>query len=549
MQEMAAQNFFDIPFAERNIADLVRRAASRFGSATFLRSGDTVISFGAFDKRVDAVARGLASLGVSKGVRVGLLMRNSFAFLELVFACAKLGAVYVPLNIDYKGDILCHQLNQSRTHVIVVDAEFSVHVQDVSEKCPVLRFGVVHSGDGLALPVSRSLRWLNYENMTAEAGPVNNVEVHPSDIFAINFTSGTTGPSKGVQATHCHVITFALDWIATCGFRPDDRLYTPLPMFHAIATWLGVLPSLIMGTEMAFAERFSASRFWDDVRRYGSTVVHGIFSIVPILLKQPARADDREVPARLFYIAQRNAEFEERFGLRIIELYGATETGIVTCVPSGEQAPPGSCGRPNEATYDVQIVDDDDLPVEAGVTGEIVVRPRLPFSMFAGYDGDPEATLAAWRNLWFHTGDNARRDEAGYFYFVDRKKDGIRRRGENIASFEVEVVLNRHPAVRESAVIARPSPLGEDDIHAVIVLQPDVILTAQDLWSFCETEMPRFWVPRYIEFRDSLPKTANQKVLKYLLRDEAESRFSFDREQGEQATGPRAGVPMPTEGR
>jgi crotonobetaine/carnitine-CoA ligase len=251
--------------------------------------------------------------------------------------------------------------------------------------------------------------------------------------------------------------------------------------------------------------------------------------MVPILLKQAPRPDDGEQPARRFYFAKVDEAFERRFNCRIVEVYGATETGVVTMTPPGQPRRIGSCGKPNTETFEVSIVNERDEPVAPGEVGEILVRPKRPYAMLTAYYNNPEATAEAFRNLWFHTGDNARADAEGYFYFVDRKKDAIRRRGENISSAEVEAVLNRHPAVLESAVVAVPSELGEDEVKAIVVLKQFAALSAQQLWEFAEEQMPRFWVPRYIAFRQEMPKTPSQKVQKYLLRQEGGLDQVFDR--------------------
>jgi crotonobetaine/carnitine-CoA ligase len=291
-----------------------------------------------------------------------------------------------------------------------------------------------------------------------------------------------------------------------------------MPLFHAVASWLGVVPALLMGGRIAIVPRFSASAFWDDCRRYQADVAHGIFSMVPILMKQPPRPHDADQPARRFYFARVDEAFEQRFNCRIVEVYGATETGVVTMTPPGNPRKIGSCGKPNDATFEVVIADENDAPVQPGDVGEILVRPRRPFAMLTAYYNAPDATAAAFRNLWFHTGDNARADADGYLWFVDRKKDAIRRRGENISSSEVEAVLNRHPGVLECAVVAAPSELDEDEVKAVVVLRPGTSTTPDDIWAFCDAEMPRFWVPRFIELRAEMPKTPSQKIQKYLLR-------------------------------
>ena len=519
-----------LPLHERTLTGVWTRAVAAVPDKVFVRWADNSLSYAAFDALSNRVANGLASLGVGKGDKVALMLGNSVEFLAGWFGTVKLGAVYVPINTDYKGDILRHQLDRADVTHILIEADYLARLTAVTGALPQLRAAIVVRGPSqVETPASFAI--YGYEDLLAASDRSRNVEVHYTDPLAISFTSGTTGPSKGVLASHCHVMSFALDWIEACGFREDDRLYSCLPMFHAIATWLGVIPTVIRQTTTAFADRFSASRFWDDVRTFDATVVHGIFAMVPILLKQPPRTDDATVPARLFYIGQRNAEFEQRFGCRIVEVYGATETGIVTYTPLDVLGPPGSCGRPNARTYDLALLDDDDNVLPAGTAGEICVRPRQPHSMFQGYYGMADETVAAWRNLWFHTGDNARADADGWLYFVDRKKDAIRRRGENISSYELEAVVNGDPRVLECAAVAHPAELGEDDVRMVIVAQPGAGLSAADIWTLCEDRMPRFWIPRYVEFRDALPKTPNGKVQKYLLRAGAEGGVIHDRER------------------
>jgi carnitine-CoA ligase len=510
----------------RNLADhdfvlgrLLHAAADRYGDRTFLQFGTLTRSFGDVDRLTNSVANGLATLGVRQGSKVAIMAPNEPAFVDAWLGAIKLGAVYVPINTDYTGDILRYQLGKADITVMVIDPAFLEQLDAVLDDLPKLRHVVLTAptpGGPLSLRGDVQVSTLADVMLAPDRAPA--VDIAPSDPMAISFTSGTTGPSKGVLASHSHVITFAMDWIQATGFGEGQAIYTCMPLFHAIASWLGVVPAGLVGGRIAIVPRFSASRFWDDVRRYRADVAHGIFSMVPILLKQPPRPDDGDQPARVFYFAQQNDAFEERFNCRIVEVYGATETGIVTAAPSGEARRKGSCGKPNLDTFDVMLANDRDEPVTVGDVGEILVRPRRPFVMLSEYYNMPEATVAAFRNLWFHTGDNARSDPDGYLYFVDRKKDSIRRRGENVSSSEVETVLNRHPAVLESAAIAVPSDLGEDEVKAVVVLREGGRASPDELWAFCEEHMPRFWVPRYLEFRSSMPKTPSQKIQKYLLR-------------------------------
>jgi carnitine-CoA ligase len=524
----AAGDLSTLPLEQRTLQAVWRRAVEAWPERTFVQTAAAEVSYAAFDARVGQVAAGLSGLGLAQGAKLALMLRNSLEFIESWFAAAQLGALYVPINTDYKGDILAYQLGKADVTHIVIDVDLAERLAAVAAELPKL-VCVVLTGDGPAPVFAANIQVARFPQLRASGRRIARAETLHTDPHAISFTSGTTGPSKGVLATNCHVITFALDWIEACGFRQADRLYSCLPMFHAIATWLGVLPVILTGATYCFVDRFSASRFWDDVRRFNASVVHGIFSMVPILLKQPPRSDDKDVPARLFYIGQRNPEFEARFNCRIVEVYGATETGIVTYSPLGEAGPLATCGRENSRTYEVALVDDHDQPVPVGEVGEIVVRPRQPYSMIQEYYNMPAETLAAFRNLWFHTGDKARQDANGYFQFVDRKKDAMRRRGENISSWELEKVVGGDPRVLECAAVAHPSDLGEDEVKMVIVPQPGAQLSAADVWDLCEDRMPRFWVPRYLEFRDALPKTPNGKVQKYLLRQGVDQGDVFDR--------------------
>lgn len=523
----------NIPIHDRTVKHLFNQTVRKKADKVFIRGPDGELTYHEFNAATNALANNLSQLGLKKGCKLGIMAHNSFAFVHSWIAAAKLGAIYVPINNDYKGDILQYQMNKAEITHLVVDNSLSGRVYALSNELPRLKYVVIHqdkNSEFESFSLNQFFEVYQFEHLLQgdSAEPITDISY--TDPLAISFTSGTTGPSKGVLATNCHVVTFALDWIVACQFTSHDQLYSPLPMFHAIATWLGVLPTFIMGTEIAFAERLSVSSFWDDVRRYNSSVVHGIFAMVPMLLKQPKTHNDKSVPARLFYIGQRNEEFEARFNCRIVEVYGATETGIVTYTPLNEEPAPGSCGRANGSTYDVAIVDDQDQILPAGSIGEIVVRPLQPYSMIQEYYNMPVETVSAFRNLWFHTGDNGRLDDDGFFYFLDRKKDAIRRRGENISSFEIESVLNSDVRIAECAAIAEPSELSEDEVKVVIVLANNATLGPDEIWKLCEERMPKFWVPRFLEFRNCLPKTPNQKVQKYLLRQGVDQGSVFDRE-------------------
>jgi crotonobetaine/carnitine-CoA ligase len=525
------------PVGERVLGTVLAERARELGDKTFLRFDDRALSYVEVDETADRVAGGFAERGVGKGDKVCIMLPNCPEFLFCTFGLSRLGAVEVPINTAYKGQFLRYVVEDSEAEVLVIHEQWLDQLEAVAADLPKLRRVIVHApsggrtGDGEVGHASVE----PFEGLLGGEARAPDVEVRHSDTLAIIYTSGTTGRSKGVMVSNCHALTFAYDWIKACAYGAQDVLYTPLPLFHSIAHTLGVFPVLLTGSEIAIVERFSASRFWEDVRRFDATVAHGIFGMVPILLNQEPTDRDKDHRLKTFYIgpSATSDAFEERFGAKVVEVYGATETGIVTVAPYGKNIA-GSCGMENSDTFEVRVLDDDDNEVGIGEVGEIAVRPRVPFGIMSGYYNMPEATAASYRNLWFHTGDYGRKDENGYFFFVDRKKDAIRRRGENISSFEVERAVNSHPSVLESAAIAVPSELNEDEVKVCVVLKSGRKLGAKELVEYLNEELPYFMVPRYVEFVDTLPKTPNEKVEKYKLRQKGNGGITantWDREE------------------
>jgi crotonobetaine/carnitine-CoA ligase len=313
----------------------------------------------------------------------------------------------------------------------------------------------------------------------------------------------------------------------------DDIFFTFLPLYHFNAQALTTITALIAEAEMVLSDKFSASRFWNEIRQYKATQFNYLGAVIPILAKQPERPDDIDNPVRIAFGAGCPQavmnEVEKRFGLKCLEGFGMTEIGIPIHVRVDDRRP-GSCGKVLDL-YEIRLVDDEDKEVPVGEPGEILFRPREPFTMMLEYYNMPEKTLEAFRNLWFHTGDLARKDADGYFYFVDRKKDALRRRGENISSFEVERAVNAHPNVLESAAVAVASEVGEDEVKICVVLKPGATLTPEELISHCNDRMPYFAVPRFVEFMESLPKTPTERVQKYLLKQAGITPKTWDREK------------------
>ncbi|MCI4338564.1 MAG: AMP-binding protein, partial [Thermoplasmata archaeon] len=343
----------------------------------------------------------------------------------------------------------------------------------------------------------------------------------PWDAASILYTSGTTGPPKGAVIPFEKYLRTSREVGERSRLGPDSVLFTALPLFHCNAQEMTTLVALQYGLRAAYDERFSASRFWENAARCNATHVSLLISMINVLYKQPERPSDRTHRVRTALTAGTTKElwrpFESRFGLEVVELYGMTECGCTTLMNPVGGVRLGSVGTPL-GFVEAQVVDDNDRVVADGVRGELIVRPRAPFTMFLEYFGKPELTVEAWRNLWFHTGDFVTRDSDGYYYFVDRKKDVIRRRGENLAPYDVEQALQQHPAVFECVVVGVASPLGEEDVKAFVVLRPGAAPTAEELFQFCAERLPFFMVPRYLEFLEEIPKTANQKAQRFRLR-------------------------------
>ncbi|MFD0663948.1 AMP-binding protein [Thermocatellispora tengchongensis] len=360
-------------------------------------------------------------------------------------------------------------------------------------------------------------------------------EVGPRDLAAVLFTSGTTGPSKGVAMPHAQMYFFADLCVSLTRLTPADAWMAVTPLFHGNAQFMAAYPALVAGARFVLRSRFSASRWIDQIRESRVTVTNFIGVMMDFIWKQQPRPDDADNPLRCVFAAPTAATILEpmkrRFGIEaFVEVFGLTETTSPIMTPYGEDRPAGACGLQADEWFDVALVDpetDEEVPV--GAVGELVVRPKVPFICSNGYYNMPERTVEAWRNLWFHTGDALRRDEDGWFYFVDRIKDALRRRGENISSYEVETAILAHPAVVECCVIAVPadSEAGEDEVMAYLVTREEV--TPEEIWRWCDTRIPKFAVPRFLRFTAELPKTPSQRVQRAKLREYGVTPDTFDR--------------------
>jgi crotonobetaine/carnitine-CoA ligase len=516
------------------IGKLIEEKARRHQERTFLYFHDEEISFGLLDRRSNQFGHGLRALGVQKDDKVAVMMQNHPNNLYTWLGVVKLGAVEVPINTAYKGDLLQHVINNSQSKVLVIDSNLLERLLLIQDQLTGLEQIVCHGtidesiAAALPVPISSLDEW--FENSSE---PIE-VDIRPGDPAGIVYTSGTTGLSKGVVGSHNYFLHTARLLTRLRDARSDDVIYTFLPLFHVNAKLMAVTAALVADARVVLRERFSASAFWDDVRTYGVTQFNYLGAVMTILAKQEPKPDDADNPVRLALgpgcPPDVMRHLEERYGFTCLEGFGMSEIGIVIHQDINNRKI-GTCGKVLEDLFEVKLVDDDDGEVAVGEIGEIVVRPQKPYIMMSEYYHMPEKTLEAYRNLWFHTGDYARQDEQGFFYFVDRKKDAIRRRGENISSFEVEKVLNSHPQILEAAVFAVPSELGEDEIKANVVLKSNETLPPEALIEFCNERMAYFAIPRYLEFVAELPKTPTNRVEKYRLRQIGLTDHTWDREK------------------
>ena len=504
----------------------------------FSNSGEDVVQLTAreMDLASNRLAHSLAELGVTHGDRVATLLENRAEQVVSFFGALKLGAVQVPINTAYKGEFLRHQLADSGAKVFIVQGDFASRAVEVvgDGATPALTHCITVDPPDAVIDARPTIPWQDALAAGSD-DPVAGVTVEPGDLACFIYTAGTTGPSKGCMLPHNYIVALADQIARAWQRRADDVVLTPLPLFHFNAISVCVVGSLLTGGHAAIERRFSVSNFWPEIKRTGATMVSMLGSPAILIANAEDHPDQLGHKLRLCAAApmppDTDKAWQERFGCKTFSGgYGLTEASLISMLDAGERNKPGAAGKPNRHEFEVRLVDDRDVEVAAGEVGEIVCRPTGPNFMFAGYWNRPDATVEATRNLWFHTGDLGRIDEDGYLYFVDRKKDALRRRGENISSFEMEKVMYGHAAIKDVAVHAVASPLGEDDVKVTAVLQDDARVDEEELCRWVAERVPFFAIPRYIEFRSDLPRNPVGRVLKYQLRDEGVTEHTWDRE-------------------
>jgi carnitine-CoA ligase len=499
------------------LSALLDDRAERLGDKLAVASPDGDVSYGALRDRAARTAAGLADLGIRPGDCVATMLDPCLDHVVAWFAIAWAGGVEVPVNTDLRGAFLEHVLAESGASVLVIAARWVERLRGLA--LPALKHVVV-VGESLDAVDEGPGTPLHALAALGLADPAPRAPRTEDDLAYVLYTSGTTGLSKGAMHSGRSALWTAKVWVDMMDLGPEDVGYSMLPLFHVTARTATITANFMGGGSVALRDRFSLSRFWSDIADTGATNFMYMGAIIHLLAAQAPGPQDSAHRARKAGGAAAPphlvAAFRERFGIELFEVFGMTEIGTVTGPPPGGTRP-GTVGRPFDHV-EIRVHDEADRPVPAGTSGEIVVRPRVPGAIFSGYWRNPQATVDSWRNLWFHTGDRGRLTEEGDLVFLDRLKDSLRRRGENISSFEVERGVQAHPGVLECAAYAVPSDLTEDEVMIAVVPRPGVVVDPRELFDFCVETLPRFAVPRFIRTMDELPKTPTGRVQKHVLR-------------------------------
>jgi crotonobetaine/carnitine-CoA ligase len=523
---------------QTTVNETLHRALLNHGGAPLLDVGGDVLTVADIVEQSSRFASGLAELGVGPGVTVACLLDNSLEAVIAWMAISRIGAIWVPLNTALKGPTLLHQLTDSLAIVVVAEPDYADRIFSLVPQLPLVR-ALIHKGKRSPQADHVGIGVLSFDQLRASAEACPEAPTRPDSIATLVYTSGTTGLPKACIVSHNYLVNQATQQVENCARTPEEVIWSPLPLFHINAMTAGVLGSLQIGGLAAFAPRFSVSGFWPEVERTGAKVVSLLGSMMTMIAKAP----DTDVSQRCHgqvrlvrgapFSAELRETWERRFGVQRAGscAYGTTEASVMASTPYEEPGTPGTAGRENRY-FELRIMDDDGHVAPPGLIGEIVCRPRFPNIMFQGYWRQPEATLDVMRHLWLHTGDYGRIDDDGWLSFVDRKKDYIRRRGENISSVEVESILMSHPDVSLAAVVGVPDEFseGEEEVMAFVVGTRSTGVPEAELTQWAAERLPYFAVPRYLENRRSLPINDLGKVQKFILREEGRTDASWDRE-------------------
>jgi crotonobetaine/carnitine-CoA ligase len=512
------------------VIGLLHDQAASTPDVPFLWTDGVWLTYAETVERSDRLAAGLASVGVQFRDRVAVVLQNEQAAVLAVYACARLGAIQVPLNTFLRGEFLRHQLADCQASVAITDAPGLDQIRQMRSALPNLR-SVVLVGERDDVP-DTSFTLTTYDELLAGARDGGFPEVNGRDLFSILYTSGTSGLPKGCLISHRYAVNVGRTLCEAGRFEPGDRVLTASPLFHTSGLIFAMVSALHRGGSIAFEREFHASTFIARAGEVGATAIFGVGAVGAMILAQPERPTDRQhkIQRAIFngLPPDKQLALEERFGFHLMgEMFGHTEFVPMTASKRDGPRARASGGFPVPGV-EVRVVDEDDMPLPAGQIGEIVARPRRPGIMFDGYWNNPEATLDTWRNLWHHTGDYGRFDENGFIYFVDKKKEAIRRRGEFVTAREVEAAIVKHPDISAVAVHAVPSELTEEEIKAWIVAEDGAILTPDKLFAFFKNELPYFAIPRFVELVGDLPMNQSARVMKHELKARPHTENTWD---------------------
>lgn len=480
------------------------------------------------DENSNRVGHGLISLGVKKGDKVCAFLRNSIEHIYAFYGTAKIGAVFVPINIQIQQDQIAHVINNSDAELLIMEGDALGQITAIRNKIPRVKTLVVC---GEANPAAGIVPFAQLPGASPQA---LGIQVNSFDLAALLYTSGTTGPAKGAMVSHQYYIAGGELYCKLLNLTASDVCRAALPLYHTVGQIHGILSPLLVGAKVVLTEKFSVSRYWGDVRRDRITCDVLTGTQATFLYQAPAKPDDARSGMRMIMIFPVPADiavaFEKRFNLKILNAYGLTEALLPLGAPTEGLNKVGSLGKATD--YEVRIADDSDNEVPDLDVGNILVRPTsVSRLVFDGYYKMPEATAEVLKHCWFHTGDMGYRDADGFIWFSGRKKDVIRFRGENVSPHQAESAISSHPKVAECAVIGVPSGVGEEeDVKALVRIKDGETLNPEELMRFCEEKMTWFMIPRYVEFVTSLPRTATDKIEKFKLKENWKSAQTWDRE-------------------
>lgn len=533
----------DLRFPDRTtwtLAHVLRHHAAERPDSIFLIAPEEGVEFtyGETFARAQQVFAGFTAAGARRGDRVVVMAANSSRFVFSWLGTGIGGLIEAPINTAYEGDFLRHQVVLAQARFVVTDDTFADRFVAIKEQIPTVEtFYVIDTGSGdAAVATLRDAGWnCDLWDELLGSGSAAPVDLTPGEQASIFYTSGTTGPSKGVAMPHGQMFFFGEEVASLQRITHEDTYLTTTPLFHGNAQFMAAYPALVAGARLVIRSKFSASRWVDHLRENDVTVTNLVGVMMDFVWKAPSRPDDADNKLRSVYAAPTASsileEFMARFGIEaMVDAFGLTETCAPILSPYGDIRPPGAAGLVASDFFEIRLVDpetDEEVPV--GQVGELVLRYKYPWTCSLGYFGMPEKTAEAWRNLWFHTGDALKRDEEGWYYFVDRYKDALRRRGENISSYEVEQAVLSFPSVTECTVLGVPAEqeAGEDEVLAVIVTSEPV--RPEEIWAWCEGKVPAFAMPRFIRFVDAIPRTPSEKVRKADLRVDGITSDTHDR--------------------